>query len=220
MPGPISAIRLEFADRSQGRVAVLARAVALEMGLREQQVVATYAAAKVHDIGELALPASLFLKPGTLTVGEYDLIRGHCQIGYDMVKDIDCPWPFADAVLQHHERLDGSGYPRGLSGAEICLGARVVGVCDVVSAITLGGPHRKSRDMDFALQEVRALRGTLLDGDVVDACVRVAGASDFDWTTPDLHTPPSFGEWLEQLARKVAGQQARPHSPGHGRSIH
>jgi len=157
----------------QRRVANLARAIATEMGLSEEQIDGIRMAGVVHDLGKISVPAEILSKPGELTEIEFSLIKSHPQVGYDILKEIDFPWPVAQIVLQHHERMDGSGYPNGLKGEEILLEARILGVADVVEAMASHRPYRPALGIDTALEEISNNRGTLYDPEVVDACLRL-----------------------------------------------
>ncbi len=137
----------------QQRVAHLAQAIAIEMNIDSEQIEGIRIAGMVHDIGKIAIPAEILTKPGKLTSLEYNLIKIHPQSGYDILKDIEFPWPVDKAILQHHERLDGSGYPQGLKGAAIISQARILAVADVVEAIASHRPYRPSQGMDAALEE-------------------------------------------------------------------
>jgi putative nucleotidyltransferase with HDIG domain len=163
----------------QKRVAALAVAIANEMGLPEIEVHGVKVAALVHDIGNLMVPAEILAKTDALSAIEYGLVQEHAQAGRDILEDITFPWAIADTVWQHHERLDGSGYPRGLQGDEILLGARVIGVADVVEAMASGRPYRPLLSMDVALQEIGRGRGVSFDSTVVDACVNVCRENRF-----------------------------------------
>ena len=156
----------------QQRVAELAVAIAVDLGLNQRDVDGIRLAAKVHDIGKLAIPSQILNKPSLLRPTEFALIREHAQAGFDIVKNIDFPWPVADVILQHHERVDGSGYPAGLVGDEILLGARIIAVADVVEAMSSHRPYRVSLGIGAALSEIENGRGTLYDAEVVDACLR------------------------------------------------
>jgi HD-GYP domain-containing protein (c-di-GMP phosphodiesterase class II) len=127
----------------------------------------------VHDIGKIAVPAEILSKPGRLSETEMMLVREHASAGYDILRPVDFPWPIAQIVLQHHERMDGSGYPQGLQGDAILPEARILAVCDVVEAMTTHRPYRPGLGFDVALQEIESGRGTAFDPEVVDACVRV-----------------------------------------------
>ncbi len=157
----------------QRRVAHLAVAIAREMGLSEEQIHGIHLSAIVHDIGKIHIPAEILSKPGRLSEIEYSLIKVHPESGYDILKEIDFPWPIAQAVLQHHERMDGSGYPRGLKGEEIIIEARILAVADVVEAIYSHRPYRPGRGLDAALEELGKNRGILYDSAVADACFRL-----------------------------------------------
>jgi PAS domain S-box-containing protein len=164
-------MRDPYTSGHQSRVAELARAIAQRMGLPEEQAQAIHLAGLVHDLGKIRIPAEILSKPGRLNEVEYSLIKMHPQSGYEILKGIDFAWPIAQTVLQHHERLDGSGYPQGLKGEEILLGARILSVADVVEAISSHRPYRPSLGIDAALEEIRRARGVLYDPQVVDDCV-------------------------------------------------
>lgn len=155
----------------QHRVAELATAIAREMGLQEEQISGIHLAAMIHDLGKIHVPAEILSKPGKLSDIEFMLIQIHPQAGYDIVKDIRFPWPIADIVLQHHEKLDGSGYPQGLKGEQILLEARIITVADVVEAISSHRPYRAGRGIDAAFEELEGNRGTLYDPRAVDICI-------------------------------------------------
>jgi PAS domain S-box-containing protein len=157
----------------QQRVSDLARSIAIEMGLSADQRDFIRTASAIHDIGKISIPAEILSKPTKLTDLEFNLIKTHSQSGYDILKDIEFPWPVADVVLQHHERMDGSGYPQGLKGNDILLEARIMAVADVVEAIASHRPYRPSLGIDFALDDITRNKGILYDADVVDACLKL-----------------------------------------------
>jgi PAS domain S-box-containing protein len=157
----------------QRRVTDLAQALARNMGLSEDRVEGVRMAGIVHDIGKIAIPAEILSKPTKLSDIEFKLIMAHPQISYDILKDIEFPWPLAQIVLQHHERLDGSGYPNGLSGNDICLEARILAVADVVEAISSHRPYRPAFSIETALEEITLKKGKLYHTDVVEACLRL-----------------------------------------------
>ncbi len=143
------------------------------MGLDKYRIEAINTAAKIHDIGKINVPASILVKPGKITDIEFSLIKTHSQVGYDMIKNIEFPWPLADIILQHHERLDGSGYPNGLKGKDIMLEAKVLAVADVVEAMSSHRPYRPMLGLDIAIKEITENRGLLYDPKAVDACRKV-----------------------------------------------
>jgi putative two-component system response regulator len=166
-------IRDPYTAGHQSHVAHLATAIARELNLPEEQIEGLNLAGLVHDFGKIRVPAEILTKPGRLSDLEYALIKQHPETGYDILKAIDFPWPIAQAVLQHHERLDGSGYPHGLKGNEILLEARVIAVADVVESMTSHRPYREGLGLEAALEEITRHRGVLYDASVVDACLRL-----------------------------------------------
>jgi PAS domain S-box-containing protein len=154
----------------QRRVADLAAAIAKKLNLSEDEVHGIRLAGMVHDLGKIRIPAEILTKPGRLTPLEFDFIKTHSQVGYDILKDVAFPWPIADMVLQHHEKLDGSGYPQGLAGDAILLGARIIAVADVMEAMSSHRPYRPGLGNEAALAELEARRGSWYDAGVVDAC--------------------------------------------------
>jgi len=158
----------------QREVTRLACAIANEMGLPEEQIEGIRMAGLIHDIGKINVPAEILSKPGTLNGLEFGLIKTHPQVGSDILNGtIEFPWPIAQIVLQHHERMDGSGYPVGLSGEEILLEARILGVADVVEAMASHRPYRPALSINKALEEISQNRGVLYDPAVVDACLKL-----------------------------------------------
>lgn len=157
----------------QRRVADLAVAIATDMGLSSEQIMGLQMACVVHDIGKIHIPAEILSKPNLLTDAEYEIIKTHPKAGWEVLKNIDFPWPVAEMVYQHHERLDGSGYPRGLKDNEILLESRILMVADVVDAMSSHRPYRPSLGIFPALQEIMQHKETLYDERVVDACVKL-----------------------------------------------
>jgi hypothetical protein len=158
----------------QREVTRLACAIANEMGLPEAQIEGIRMAGLIHDIGKINVPAEILSKPGILTGLEFGLIKTHPQVGSDILNGtIEFPWPIAQIVLQHHERMDGSGYPQGLSGEEILLEARILGVADVVEAMASHRPYRPALSINKALEEISQNRDVLYDPEVVDACLKL-----------------------------------------------
>lgn len=163
------------------RVAQLACAIGNEMGLPERQVEGLRVSGYLHDIGMIAVPAEVLTKLTVLSDSEGSMVKVHPLSGYDILKNLDFPWPVAEIVLQHQERLDGSGYPRGLKGEAIILEARILMVADLVGAMVSHRPYRESPGLDAALSELTTNRGKLYDSDVVDACVRLFAEHRFSF---------------------------------------
>jgi len=157
----------------QRRVMDLAVAIAMEMCLPEEKIEGIRVAGVIHDIGKIAMPAEILAKPTKLTRTEFQLIKDHPKVGYDILKSIEFPWPVAHIVLQHHERMDGSGYPEGLSGDAILIEARILAVADVVEATSSHRPYRPAQGLQKALDEIQKNRGVLYDRNVVDACLKL-----------------------------------------------
>jgi HD-GYP domain-containing protein (c-di-GMP phosphodiesterase class II) len=173
-----------YTSGHQQRVADLARAIGRELGMPEDRLEGLFIASAIHDIGKISLPAEILSKPSQLNRIEMSLIQAHSQAGYDILKSVEFPWPVADIVLQHHERLDGSGYPNGLRGADILPEARIVGVADVVETMASHRPYRPCLGIDKALEEIAAHRGVLYESDAVDACTRLMKQNRFEFACP------------------------------------
>lgn len=172
-------IRAPYTAGHQRRVAQLAEAIAQELGLPEDETQGVYLAATVHDIGDIQIPAEILTRPSSLNSIEREIVQNHPQAGYDILKNIDFPWPIAEMVYQHHERLDGSGYPKGLKGDQILLGAKVIAVADVVEAMSSHRPYRASLGIDAALAELEAHQGRLYEPTIVAACIRLIREKKF-----------------------------------------
>jgi PAS domain S-box-containing protein len=157
----------------QIRSANLARTIATEMGLSPEKIDGIRMAGSIHDIGKLSIPAEILSKPTKLSEIEFKLIKEHSRKGYEMLKDVESPWPLAEIVYQHHERMDGSGYPRNLKGEDILIEARILAVTDVVEAMASHRPYRPALGLNAALEEVENNRGIHYDTEVVDACLRL-----------------------------------------------
>ena len=166
-------VRDPYTAGHQRRAANLARAIAAEMGLPPEMIEGIRMAGYIHDIGKLSIPAEILSKPTKLTAIEFALIKEHAQSGYEILKDVQSPWPLAEMVYQHHERKDGSGYPRKLKENEIIIEARILAVADVIEAMASHRPYRASLGIDPALAEIEKNRGIFYDEAVVDACIRV-----------------------------------------------
>jgi PAS domain S-box-containing protein len=157
----------------QVRSADIARAIAIEMGLDQEKIDGIRLTASIHDIGKLSIPAEILSKPSKLTDIEFSLVKEHSQSGYEMLKNIESSWLLADIVYQHHERMNGFGYPRKLKGDEIILEARIMAVADVVEAMASHRPYRPTLGIKAALEEIEKNRGILYDKAVADACLRL-----------------------------------------------
>jgi putative nucleotidyltransferase with HDIG domain len=162
----------------QKRVADIACAIGRAMDLPEWDVKGIRIAGLLHDIGKLSVPAEILTKPGELTATEFSIIKSHPQVSYNILELIKFPWPVKKAILQHHERLDGSGYPDGLSGDDIIIEARILGVADVVEAISSHRPYRPAIGLENAMREIIKQRGILYDSRVVDACLKLFEEKD------------------------------------------
>jgi putative nucleotidyltransferase with HDIG domain len=150
--------------------------------LPNDQIQRVRTAGLLHDLGKIFIPTEILSKPGQLTDVEFSIIKSHPQAGHEILKNIEFPWPIADIVIQHHERLDGSGYPAGLKGEEIVIEAKILAVADVTEAMSSHRPYRPAIGLDKALKEIVNNKGVLYDAQVVDACMRVfsGGAFKFD----------------------------------------
>ena len=162
-----------FTSGHQKRVAHLAVEIAKSMGLTASQIESIHLAATIHDIGKINIPIEILTKPSQLNTLEVAMLRTHPQTGYDILKPLSLPWPISKIILQHHERLDGSGYPNALKSEDICLEAKVLAVADVVEAMTSHRPYRPAVGVDKALEEIASKRGILYDSAVVDVCLRL-----------------------------------------------
>jgi PAS domain S-box-containing protein/putative nucleotidyltransferase with HDIG domain len=162
-----------YTSGHQSRVAALARAIAGEMGLSEDRVEGIFVAASAHDIGKISIPAEILSKPGQLTEMELNIIKAHTEVGHEILKNVEFPWPVTEVVLQHHEHLDGSGYPAGLGGDDILLEARILCVADVVEAMSSHRPYRPHLGEGKGFEEITQYRGVRYDADAVDACLRL-----------------------------------------------
>lgn len=185
LEGAVAAIALTIEKRDpytaghQRRTATLAVAIARELGLDEHQVEGVYFGGLIHDIGKIYVPVEILSRPGRITPTEYAIIKSHPEVGFDIMKDIEFPWPVAQMIRQHHERLDGTGYPKGLKDGEILLEARILAVADVVEAIASHRPYRPSLGIEAALAEIEKGRGALFDAAAVDACLRLFRERNF-----------------------------------------
>jgi PAS domain S-box-containing protein/putative nucleotidyltransferase with HDIG domain len=163
----------------QKSVAKLACAIAAEMGFTREQVDGMHMSAIIHDIGKIHIPAEILTKPGKLSEAETQLINTHAQYGYDILHGIEFPWPISEIILQHHERINGSGYPSGLSGDKICLEAKVLAVADTVESMATDRPYRTSLGLKKALKEISNKQGILYDSDIVAICLKLFNKKGF-----------------------------------------
>lgn len=164
-------LRDPYTAGHQKKVAELAKAIAMEMGLDEIVLSGLYRAAMIHDVGKLAIPSEILAKPAKLTTAELELIKEHSEAGFNILKNIEFPWPLAKIVLQHHEYIDGSGYPHGIKNNEIMPEAKILAVADIVEAIATHRPYRAAMGVSYALDYIENQKGSKLDNDVVDACL-------------------------------------------------
>jgi HD-GYP domain-containing protein (c-di-GMP phosphodiesterase class II) len=165
----------------QQRVADIGCAIAREMVLSPEMIDAISLGGRIHDVGKIAVPAEILTKPGRISAAEFEIIKTHPQVGYDILKDIEFQGPILEIVHQHQERVDGSGYPRGLSGEEIHIVARIVAVADTVEAMASHRPYRAALGIDKALEEISEKKGVFYDPDAVDACVRLFREKGFEF---------------------------------------
>jgi putative two-component system response regulator len=183
----------------QHRVAQYASEIAKNMGMSEDRIEAVRLSGLLHDIGKIRTPVSLLNRPGKLLKAEWELIKTHPAVGYKILRQIPFPWPIAEIVYQHHERIDGSGYPRGLKDDDILPEARIIAVADVIEAISSHRPYRPALSMESAFNEVKSHRGTLFDADVVDSFINAASAIHKETTAgPGIFSAnPKAGETSE-----------------------
>jgi putative nucleotidyltransferase with HDIG domain len=172
-------IRDPYTAGHQRRVSQLASAIAQDMRLPKEMQERVQLAAMIHDVGKIKIPAEILSKPGRITQMEFKLIQTHAEVGYEILKNIDLPWPIDNIVFQHHERMDGSGYPLGILGGDILMEARIIGVADVVEAMSSHRPYRPALGMGNALQEIRDKSGVLYDPQVAEACLRIVEKDGF-----------------------------------------
>ena len=178
-----------FTAGHQKRVAHLVSAIAKEMGLPPSEIEGFNLASLVHDIGKIGIPVEILTKPYTLTPLEIAMLRGHAQAGFEILRPLVFPWPVAQYVLQHHERLDGSGYPNGLKGKDVCMGARILAVADTVEAMSSNRPYRPALGLDAALTQINNDKDVLFDSKVVDACLRLFKEKGYQLPAINSPTP-------------------------------
>jgi HD-GYP domain-containing protein (c-di-GMP phosphodiesterase class II) len=168
-----------YSTGHQQRVSKLARAIGREMKLSQDKIEGTKIASLVHDIGKVNLPTEIISKPSKLVEVEFNLVKNYPKVGYDILRKVDFPWPIAEIVLQHQEKIDGSGYPGGLKGDEICIEAKILGVANVVEAMSSYKSYRPALSIDEALAEISNNKTTLFDPEVVDTCIKLFKEKDF-----------------------------------------
>ncbi len=169
----LSEMRDPYTAGHERRVGEIAVAIGAELGFDARRQEGLRVAGYLHDIGKITIPSEILVKPGKLSPIEFLLLQGHAQASYDILKDVEFPWPVAQVALQHHERLDGSGYPQGLKGEAILLEARIMAVADVVEAMSSHRPYRPEIGIDKALAEIKRGRGSVYDLVVADACLKL-----------------------------------------------
>lgn len=196
--GRIVEARDPYTQGHERRVAQLVKLIAAEMGLSEDEIAAVEMAALLHDIGKLCVPAEILTKPGTLSFSEFELIKDHSRRGYEILKDISFPWPIADIVLQHHERMDGSGYPAGEQGDDISMAARILAVADVIEAMASHRPYRPLIGIAQAMDEIRE-RPSAYDPDVTAACERLFERGQIELWGAGV-PPSSMGDALRDVS--------------------
>ena len=173
MTGKTIEARDPYTAGHQRSVSRLGCAIARELALPEQEIDGIRLACEIHDLGKIYVPAEILTRPGKISSIEFDIIRAHPQVGFDILRTIEFPWPIAEIVAQHHERLDGSGYPLGLAGKDISQGARILAVADVVEAMASHRPYRPALGVDVALEEILKNDHSMYDPDVVEACLKL-----------------------------------------------
>ncbi|MCX7705409.1 MAG: HD-GYP domain-containing protein [bacterium] len=168
-----------FTAGHERRVAQIAQALAISLGIRSDMVEGLLVAGLLHDVGKIVVPAEILSKPGTLNPHEYNIVKSHPAAGYEILKKVEFPWPVADIVLQHHERLNGTGYPNQLTKEKIIFESRILAVADVVEAMLSQRPYRKAKTVDQVISELQEQKGILFDEKIVDACVQLFKEKNF-----------------------------------------
>ena len=169
----MSEIKDPYTSGHQKKVALLASAIANEIDLDKDTIDGIYVAGLLHDVGKISVPNDILAKPGKLNEGEFIIIKNHPIISYNILEHIEFPWPIAQMVKQHHERLDGSGYPKGIKGKKMSIQAKILSVADVVEAMTAHRPYRPAMGLNKALSEIEKNKDILYDKDIAEACIKV-----------------------------------------------
>jgi putative nucleotidyltransferase with HDIG domain len=203
------AARDPYTVSHQQRVTQIACNIAQEMDLPEDRLQQLRIAARLHDLGKVAIPTELLARPGKLSPIEFDLIKTHPQVAYNILRPINFPGDTTEIILQHHERLDGSGYPQGLKEPDILLEAKILGVADVMEAMCSHRPYRPALDPAVALEELSMHKGSLYDAAVAEACLKVYGGPLLDTETSAPHLPSRSIAITQALA--PLGGFAQPH---------
>jgi putative nucleotidyltransferase with HDIG domain len=167
-----------YTSGHEDQVAKIACRIAKAMNLSDEQLSLIHISATLHDIGKISVPSEILTKPSSLTNLEREIIKNHCKVANDILINIEFPYPVAEIIYQHHERIDGSGYPRGLKGDEIAIEARIIGVADVIDAMASYRPYRPALGVDAAIQEIIKYKGVTYDPEVVNACLKVYNKSE------------------------------------------
>ena len=175
----LSEMRDPYTAGHERRVAEIAVAISVELGFDSRRQEGMRVAGYLHDVGKIGIPAEILSKPGKLSEHEFSLIKDHAQAGYDVLTRVKFPWPIAEIALQHHERMDGTGYPKGVKGDDILIEARILGVADTVEAMSSHRPYRAGLGLEKALAEIERGRETAYDSSVVDACLKLFRENSF-----------------------------------------
>jgi len=178
-----SEMRDPYTAGHQKRVQDLALAIARELGVDSEQMEGIKFAGIIHDIGKIAVPSDILAKPGNISKMEYEVIKSHSLVGYELLKKIEFPWPIAEIVYQHHEKIDGSGYPRGLAGDDILLEAQILAVADVMEAMVSHRPYRAALGLEKSLLIMKEMRGTSLNSKIVDACINLVKNKGYNFVS-------------------------------------
>lgn len=176
----LSELRDPYTAGHERRVAELSVAISAELGFDDKRQEGMRVAGYLHDVGKMVIPAEILSKPGKLSAIEFALIQAHAQTGFDVLRSVDFPWPIADVALQHHERMNGTGYPQGLKGNDILLEARILAVADVIEAMSSHRPYRAALGIDKALDEIERGRAIVYDADAVDAALKLFRNKGFE----------------------------------------
>ena len=179
--GKATEIKDPYTAGHQRRVGILSFEIAKKMKLPEEQCEGVRLAAAIHDFGKIYVPAEILSKPGVLSENELCIIKSHPEVGFDILKTIDFPWPIAKIVLQHHERINGSGYPNGIKGDDISIEAKIISVADVVEAMASHRPYRPALGIKEAINEIKKNKGILYDPKIVDICIEIITSSNFEF---------------------------------------